>query len=146
MPNGHQRQFSTQQAKRSKIFISIVYLWTGRGPEINNGAGTGRGPYKRKGVGEELGGQHGRTGAAAKVAAGSAAAQGGAVLAHRAGVRTAQRGCHPQRPGARRVRGGSGAGLGARGPGTGVVAAAGRISGGDERRRIGAAGRDELES
>ena len=25
------------QTKRSKIFISIVYLWTGRGPEINNG-------------------------------------------------------------------------------------------------------------
>jgi hypothetical protein len=25
------------KAKRSKIYISIVYLWTARGPEINNG-------------------------------------------------------------------------------------------------------------
>jgi hypothetical protein len=27
-------------ASRSKIFLSIVYLWTGPGPEINNGNGT----------------------------------------------------------------------------------------------------------
>ena len=28
--------------ERSKIYISIVYLWTGRGPEINNGRWRGR--------------------------------------------------------------------------------------------------------
>src|SRR6266516_2962716 len=114
---------------RSKIFISIVYLWTGRGPEINNGAGTGRGPYKRKGVSEGPGGQRGGAGAAAKGAAGGAAAEGGAVLAHRAGVRTAQRGCRVPGSGAGRVRGGGGAGLSAGRPGTDVVTIAGGVSG-----------------
>jgi hypothetical protein len=38
--NNHSSSSSDEtEAVRSKIFISIVYLWTGRGPEINNGVG-----------------------------------------------------------------------------------------------------------
>jgi hypothetical protein len=33
----------TGQLARSKILLSIVYLWTGRGPEINNGMGAASG-------------------------------------------------------------------------------------------------------
>src|ERR1700722_7527954 len=60
----------------SKIFVSIVYLWTGRGPEINNedrrrirgGAvvGTGRGPraiHGRAMRGGVVAGEGGRRGA-----------------------------------------------------------------------------------
>ena len=55
--------FRRRAIGRSKIFITIVYLWTGRGPEINNGRsavtpgsfgrvvvaldGTGRGPIQQ---------------------------------------------------------------------------------------------------
>ena len=41
----------------SKIFLSIVYLWTERGPEINNGSGSGPGavPLKDSTTGLESG-------------------------------------------------------------------------------------------
>src|SRR5215472_891135 len=37
-------------SRRSKIFLSIGYPWTGRGPEITNGAGAADGPAVRRGL------------------------------------------------------------------------------------------------
>lgn len=52
VPNCHlvQRNIGAG-TKRSKIFLSIVYLWTGRGPEINNGASAPRSRPLRAGGG-----------------------------------------------------------------------------------------------
>jgi len=41
-----------RKTKRSKIYVSIVYLWTERGPEINNGASAAAvRPFLRPGPG-----------------------------------------------------------------------------------------------
>jgi len=61
----------TSGSVRSKIYISIVYLWTGRGPEINNGPSVatplngmttlpGTGAYPADGSSEGSGGCGGR--------------------------------------------------------------------------------------
>src|ERR1039457_526884 len=146
---------------RSKILLSIVYLWTGRGPEIDNGASTTAaralgGPARRwcwrdrarSQKGESFrrgnrGGHRGERDGAAAVAGGGAEAAGGPVLADRGGVRGSQ----PRRaavgPGAGRVRSRGGAGVGAGRPGQGVVAGAGSAGGADDGGWAGAAGRDE---
>jgi hypothetical protein len=40
LPNCVAYSVSDAASRQSKIFLSIVYLWTGRGPEINNGTST----------------------------------------------------------------------------------------------------------
>src|SRR6266487_6622972 len=92
-----------------------------RGPEINNGVSTtasqplAAGWCPRLGPGavpaeeerqQVIGGRHGGgRDCAAPVAADGAAAEGGAVLAHRGGVRRGQRCCGPVRAGAWSIRG-----------------------------------------
>jgi hypothetical protein len=82
--------FGMPSGKRSKICISIVYLWIGRGPEINNGAsaamslngmaalpGTSASPAD--GFSEEIGDCSGGRERSATVAAGSVASTGSSV-------------------------------------------------------------------
>src|SRR5258708_35837580 len=85
------------RTRRSKIFLSIVYLWTRRGPEINNGAsitaagpfpgpgggagGTGRGPGRRRASARDRGGRGRGADGAAPGAAGRVSRAGGPVLA-----------------------------------------------------------------
>src|ERR1700733_119457 len=138
---------------RSKIFISIVYLWTGRGPEINNEIGTAaaavlfrnRARSENDSWADDAGWCRGGRGTAA-VAAGGRAAEGGPVLADGRRVRGGQRGGCPVGAGPRGVRGADDAGGGAWRPGPGGTADAGGVCGADDGSGAGPADRHEPES